>query len=368
MSGRLRRGLALAGGLAGALLRPGRLSTVVLFVTDRCNARCPDCLNVRLPHLSGGRSPARGTPLSAGEYAAIAGRLSPLFQVIFSGGEPFLREDLDEIAAAFYELAGARLFSLPTNGSLPERALLTLDRLARRCPDAAVNLVVSLDAAGEKHDELRGLPGLFAAAMSLCRGVLALKARRPNVSLVVGTTLFERNLELVPRLLAVLREALPASGWHHSLQYDQRLSSRLGRDAGLRRRARELELAAAPRSGLWERLVSRWYVRAVNALIVRQLERDRAAYRCAAGRKIAVIMPDGETSPCEPFVFEERYRDLPRFNIRDHGWDYARLRGEPAFDRVVRRIGEGACGGCAWSCAAAASTAFDARNWRRLFS
>lgn len=365
----LRRASIFASRLAGGMLRPESLSYLVLFVTDRCNAKCPDCFNVLLPHLRNPRLPARGAPLTLEEYAAIASRAAPLFQVVLSGGEPFLREDLDAVAEAFYEKAGARLFSIPTNGSLPERALRSLDRMARLCPDATFNLIVSLDARGEKHDELRRLPGAFDSALALCGGVLALKARRANVNLVVTTTVLERNLSDVPELIRFLREALPAGGWHHNLQYDQRLRSRLARDPALLRGIREAERAAAPRrGGLWERLIARWYVGWINSLILAQLSRDKMLYRCAAGRKIAVILPDGETSPCEPFAFEERYRELPRFNIRDYGYDFAALRKDPSFARLLLRIGAGACAACGWSCAATASLAFDRRNWRLLFS
>lgn len=366
----LRRALIFAGGLTAGVLRPGRLSYLVLFVTGDCNAKCPDCFNVLLPHLSKGDPPARRPPLTLEEYGAVAARLSPLFQVVLSGGEPFLREDLDAVVRIFYARAGARLFSIPTNASLPDRVVRQLDRMAALCPDATFNLIVSLDARGRKHDELRRLPGGFDKAVSLCGAVLGLKARRGNINLVVSTAVTERNLDGVPELIRFLRDALPSEGWHHNIQYDQRSVSRLALDPALRRKVREVEsLAASGRGGgLWGRLIARWYVGWINALILSRLAREGGTYRCAAGRKLAVIMPDGAASPCEPFVFEDRYRALPRFDIRRYRCDYGELRRDPAYARLLRFIDEGKCAACAWSCAATASVAYDWRNWSLPFT
>ena len=242
--------------------------------------------------------------------------------------------------------------------------------MAARCPDATFNLIVSLDARGERHDESRGLPGGFDKAVSLCGAVLALKARRGNVNLVVSTAVTERNLDAVPELILFLREALPPAGWHHNIQYDQRSGSRLARDPALRREVRELEgLAASVRGGgLWERMVARWYVRWINGLILSQLAGGRRMYRCAGGRKLAVIMPDGETAPCEPFVFDDRYRSFPRFDIRRYGCDYGELRRDPGYARLLSFIDEGKCAACPWTCAATASVAYDWRNWSLPFT
>jgi MoaA/NifB/PqqE/SkfB family radical SAM enzyme len=72
----------------------------------------------------------------------------------FSGGEPTLRNDLEEIISH----ASSRGFwtSIVTNGSL-----LSRDRIDRLKEAGLDNLFVSLDFAdGEKHDKLRGIDGL----------------------------------------------------------------------------------------------------------------------------------------------------------------------------------------------------------------
>ena len=370
MTAALRRAFIFAGRLAAGILHPDRLSSLVLFVTDDCNAKCPHCFNIFLPHLKAAGLPVRQPLLTLDEYALIAAQLAPLFQVILSGGEPFLREDIDAIVETFYARAGARLFSVPTNGSMPDRVLRKFERMATSCPDATFNLIVSLDACGGKHDELRRLPGGFEKAVSLCSAILGMKARLGNVNLVVTTAVAEQNLEDVPELVRFLRTALPSAGWHHNIQYDQRLGSRLARDPDLRRKVLEVEnLAAGDRGGsLWNRMIARWYVRYINSLILHQLSQQKMVYHCSGGKKIAVIMPDGATSPCEPFVFEERYRAFPQFNIRRYQYDYDKVRNDPGFARLLQYIDKGQCAACPWSCAATTSMTYDWRNWRLLFT
>jgi MoaA/NifB/PqqE/SkfB family radical SAM enzyme len=280
-------------------------------------------------------------------------------QVVFSGGEPFLRTDLDRIARAFHERSGARLFSLPTNGTLPERTLAQVDSMSGACPGATFNLIVSLDACGGVHDRLRGLPGGFEKALGLCRAALVLRERRPNVNLAVTTAVTEANLGSVLELRRFLRRELGPRGWHHNIQYDQRLGRSL---EGVQ--ALERELANDPGEGLFERLVSKWYVGFTNALILRQLREDRMLYRCVAGDRLAVVLPDGRMSPCEPFMFEQHYGWFEAPSLREAGLDPRRVMSDPRWKRARSFIEGGGCRACPWTCSATASLAYEPSNWK----
>ena len=362
----LRRSAAFAKGLARGLLRPDQPSTLVCFVTTDCNAHCPFCFATFLPHVAAG-TPGRTTqPLSLSECERLADRLPGLFQVMLGGGEPFLRDDLAEIVTAFYQRSGARLFSLPTNGSMPARALATLETAARRCPEATFNLEVSLDAAGAHHDRLRGLPGGFEKALDLARRVVLLGRRWPNVTLVVSTTLSEFNLDRVDELAAVLAREIPRGPWYHSVQVDHRLTARVLTDAALRARAAALaaRLSSCPtdEASTWQRLVDRFYVKGVNGLILDQVASGRMLVRCTAGRKLLVVLADGRVGPCEPFLFEERYADFPSFNLRDYDFDYAQVAADPRYREWAAFIAEGRCTACAWSCGVISSLVYAPAN------
>jgi hypothetical protein len=117
----------------------------------------------------------------------------------------------------------------------------------------------------------------------------------------------------------------------------------------------------------WEaqlaRFLSRWYVGFIKDLIEHQLAEDRMVYRCVAGRKIAVFMPDGRTFPCEPFAFEDVYAGFPTMNIRDFDYDVTRLQGSPEYRHMLDFIAGAKCEACPWSCAAVTSMTYEPRNW-----
>lgn len=363
----LARKAGFAYRLLQGLARPSRVSFAIFFVTDLCNAKCPYCFNTRLGHLDPERVPAdKEGLLSVEEYERIAANMRPLFQVVFGGGEPFLRPEIDRIAEVFCRKAGARLVSIPTNGSLPDRVFEKVSAMSSRCPEATFNLQVSLDACGAGHDRLRALPGGFEKATELCGRLL--DARLGNVNVIVNTALTEHNVDEVEALQRYLSERFPAGLLHH-VQLEQRLGARLYEDPALRARVREIDARAAAQAarGLGRRIISRYYIRFINALLVRQMVEGRMIYRCNAGRKLCVVMPDGEMSPCEPFVFDGHYRHFRRFNLRDFDYDARKVQRVPAFAEMRRFIEEGRCQACPWSCAAISSMTYSPRNWPLLF-
>ena len=130
-----------------------RKPVVVWNVTRRCNLDCIHCY---------ADSANRDYPneISFMEAQAmirdLAGFGVPV--LLFSGGEPLLREDVYEHAALAKELGIRPVLS--TNGTL------ITDQAAHRIKEAGVEYVgISLDGIGERNDFFRGKQGAFEAAM-----------------------------------------------------------------------------------------------------------------------------------------------------------------------------------------------------------
>lgn len=365
----LGRAARFAGRILHGIGHPDEVSTVVLIISSKCNARCGFCFDTDLPHLEAqGPTPPGSPKLTLEEYEQIADHLPRLHQVMLGGGEPFLRMDIDRIAEAFYERSDVRLFSIPTNGSLRERTIEKVTAIAERCPRATINLQVSVDAVGAKHDTLRVLPGCFDSAIALVDDLLRLSERLPNVNPVVSTAVTAGNVDDVAELCVHLHDALGGRLRYHNIQYDQRLGARLMEDPQLREKVLAIEERWVKGGGrdLRSRLIQRYYVGFINSLIFAQLEAGRMLYRCNAGDKLCVVMPDGRVSPCEPFVFEPRYAHLPRFNLREYDYDFGRVARDPRYEELRSFIEAGACEACPWSCAAIASMTFSPANWPLL--
>ena len=120
-------------------------------LTDRCNLSCTHCYN-----KSG---PGRATEgeLSTAEALGVIDDLAdmgvPL--ILFTGGEPLLREDIWDLAR-HAKKRGLKM-ALSTNGTL-----ITPD-LARRIRESGIEYAgISLDGArAETHDRFRNSPGAF---------------------------------------------------------------------------------------------------------------------------------------------------------------------------------------------------------------
>lgn len=129
-------------------------------VTLRCNARCGFCDYWKTD------SSARDNELKS--YADAARFFNPMM-VTWTGGEPTMRRDLEDLVASVDRAIRIKYMTLITHGGLlsPERALSLWD--------AGVNQFnISLDFLDERHDVARAIPGLVAKIM---RNIPAMRER-----------------------------------------------------------------------------------------------------------------------------------------------------------------------------------------------
>lgn len=131
-------------------------------VTDRCNLSCKHCYNKSGP---GRTTDGELTTVEAlGLIDDLAGMGVPL--ILFSGGEPLLREDIWDLAI-HAKKRGLKM-AISTNGTL-----LTSD-VAGQIRECGIEYAgISLDGAiAETHDRFRNLPGAFdetIRAFAACR-------------------------------------------------------------------------------------------------------------------------------------------------------------------------------------------------------
>ena len=115
----------------------------------------------------------------------------------FSGGEPLLRED-------FYDLAGhtakrGLLCTVSTNGTM-------IDSTVANDLDASgvTGVSISLDSFNSRfHDEFRGVAGSHAKAL---KGLEACSELGKFKELILATTLTNRNMEDIPKLMELASE------------------------------------------------------------------------------------------------------------------------------------------------------------------
>ncbi|MFB6280976.1 MAG: TIGR04347 family pseudo-SAM/SPASM protein [Haloferacaceae archaeon] len=169
--------------------RRQRRPVVVWNLTRQCNLYCEHC------YASADRGVAPGE-LTTAEGKALLDDLAAygVPVVLFSGGEPLVREDLPDLVAHAAD-RGLRPV-LSTNGTL-----LTPDR-ARELRDAGLRYAgVSVDGMPEHNDRFRGKEGAFDAAV---RGIEACL----DAGLKTGLryTITERNADDLADVVALLHD------------------------------------------------------------------------------------------------------------------------------------------------------------------
>ncbi len=133
--------------------RPQRRPVVVWNTTNRCNLKCVHC-------YAGAKTTAEAGELTTAEGKRLLDDLAAYGApvVLFSGGEPLVREDLEELVA-YASNAGIRPV-LSTNGTL-----LTADRVRGLKAAGLAYAGISVDGLAERNDEFRGVDGAFRSAI-----------------------------------------------------------------------------------------------------------------------------------------------------------------------------------------------------------
>jgi radical SAM protein len=128
----------------------------------------------------------------------IASFAKPL--IIFTGGDPLMREDLVEILS--YASQEFRV-SIAFSGT----ELATLDKL-KELKDAGVSrIAVSIDGLEKTHDEIRGIKGTFKKSLEVIEN-----AKKIGLPFQINTTVTKNNIRELPEV-AKLCMSLGAEMW-----------------------------------------------------------------------------------------------------------------------------------------------------------
>jgi MoaA/NifB/PqqE/SkfB family radical SAM enzyme len=268
-----RRSLSLAARGASNYLT-GRPFCISFEITYSCNARCKHC------HLGG---PAREDRASPERFGEIAAALRPVVAQI-SGGEPLLRQDVLQIVRAVRKPGKAPFIVLTTNG-----ALLTVDRY-RELREAGVDEIsLSLDYPDERHDEFRGIPGLFGKIRDLAQKVGGLPDSGITLSCVIQRDNF-RDLEKMAAL---------AAAWNLRMNFSSYTRLRTQKTEYLipAEEIGELKEVLGRVRDFKRRRGTVFTSDYVLGMIPEYFARGEIG-GCRAGERFFVVNPDGTLSPC----------------------------------------------------------------------
>jgi MoaA/NifB/PqqE/SkfB family radical SAM enzyme len=195
----LTQRLGLGASILGANLRSPALPYKVTFVaTYRCNFRCEMCNIWQKKSVN---------EMTADEVALFFERWPQFRWVHLTGGELFMRRDLDDLVAAIQRSCRSLfLLNFPTTGWFGDKTVQLVERTLARGVGRLM-VTISLDGPKALHEEMRGLPGSFDRAIETFRRLRGI--RRSNFQAVVGMTLLTKNADSVEATIESVRNVIP---------------------------------------------------------------------------------------------------------------------------------------------------------------
>jgi MoaA/NifB/PqqE/SkfB family radical SAM enzyme len=134
----------------------------------------------------------------------------PLY-ITFTGGEPFLRRDTDDMVLSACHHCRPAVVTIPTNGILTKRIVDQVHRICTGAPDTKIGINLSLDGVGEEHDEIRKVPGNWKKALETWKALRKLQRRHQNLVLTTHTVVSKFNLHRFFEIYAGLEFLEPDS-------------------------------------------------------------------------------------------------------------------------------------------------------------
>ncbi len=217
-----------------------------------------------------------------------------------TGGEPFIREDLDRIVEVAFRKAPRVVIS--TSGWFEDRVL----ELARKFPKIGIR--ISIEGLSQKNDELRGREGGFDRGLRTLLALREMGVKDIGFGITVSNNNSEDMLSLY-QLSKSLGMEFATAAFHNSYYFHKEDNEITNRETVCNNFAKLIELQ------LKEKYPKSWFRAFFNMGLINYIEGNRRMLPCEAGSMNCFIDPYGEVYPCNGL--EERYWKESMGNIHN---------------------------------------------------
>lgn len=314
---------------------------LIHFVTERCNARCPHCF-VDFKDKCG--------ELSLEQIEKLAMTSGDcLRNVALTGGEPFLREDLFEIADIWYQNSTAKTISITTNGSMPDKIEDFCQKASQK--NIPVFFLFSYDFIGEKHSEYRHLKDLH---INVIKSYEIVKKYSHKMNAMLQLTVSDNNADSAIETYNYMKNELGIKNINCSIVRGEnidnapddvrvkvantyeKLQSQIDKDFDLN------EL-----SGYTGHSLTSTILNAKNKILWKYVLKDfrerKYVSPCRAGELLGIIYSKGEIFPCE--MLNKSFG-----NLKDFDYDFLKCWNSKNASDVRKSIHNDKCH-CTYECA-----------------
>jgi len=196
----LAKGLAFRVAFKAEL--PEQPTFMILQTTVACNSRCRMCSIWKMV-------PENEMSLEEIEKVFKDPYMKKLRWLNLTGGEPFMRQNFAEIIkAAADNLPNLEIIAIPSNGFMPDR----VEKITRQMleylkgKNILLNVNISIDGIGEKHEEIRRIPGGYEKVLESLRRLQALGKENPQLESGVEAIITALNVQEMPKIYEGLKD------------------------------------------------------------------------------------------------------------------------------------------------------------------
>ena len=325
--------------------RPAKLLNLTFSVTNLCQSKCKTCSIWQLYRQNPNRL---HDELTLDEIDKIFQSIGHVYVFNVSGGEPFLRKDFVEIVELACHHLSPGIIHIPTNAIatrlIAEKTHQIINILKHRYPDTRLTVKPSLDHIDSRHDGIRGVKGNFEKVMALFETLKAMKADYPHFHVELGTVISRWNVDDIEEIAAFITKLNPES---YRNEIAEQRSEMLNIENDITPGADEYQKAIAffvdqIKTNMKDKL---FFHRITNAfrleyynLAIEILGQHHQVIPCYAGISNAHMTPYGDIWACCTLGY-----DKPMGNLRDFGYDFARLWNSPQANEVRQFIHDKNC-------------------------
>jgi len=337
----------------------GQFTYLIFFVTAQCNARCRMCFYWKeIDEFK-----ERGL-LSIKEIERITKGFKNLAYISLAGGEPTLRDDLDEIIHLFYKNSGTRYANFTTNGLLPDKTVEIAAAALKKCPDILLKINLSIDHIGDKHDYIRDVPGNFKKMTQTLTKLNALKKKHSNLVLVISSVLNSYNKDDMKEIIDYVKDELGPDA--HSIGLARGNAREVAtKDVSIPEYQEVMQYLYKrnnSKKGLMQVLLN--MMMEINSQF---LATKKMVIPCVAGKRILTITDDGLVVPCEMLKQLQPDKDFVMGDIRKHNYDINSILKTEKYKQIVEHIRKTHCA-CTFECATLWNITLNPRLYPKILS
>ena len=330
--------------------------SLVHFVTERCNARCRHCF------VDFANPADAACELSLDEIERLTRRMGrALYNVNLTGGEPFIRDDILDIARCYQSNTPVGSIVITTNGWFTDKIASFVERYTPLDTRCTVTISISVDDREKEHDGGRALSGLHARALESYRIVSG--SADPRIRADIALTVTDANAGRIVDIYQDLRKSGLANVSPILLREQGVMRTIAGKSAiadAFRKLAALTDQATDDRRAGFAGALHRAKNRISHRILSDSCRHPRFLSPCRGGSLFASVAADGSVSPCELLA-----AGMPVGNLRDYDMDFLKLwHDQPA--RSARQSIHATRCHCTFECAWTVNILTTPSHWPQL--